>query len=588
MKRASFVFPFWKKEWFWSWKKGSFSSFRQAVFLSFIGHLIFIGLLIITEQGHFLGSHKSFGSESPWLTKLNSFSASALLPLLPPSLQDSLFDSIDKFRLPDGEKAALLEKLLQSWIDYYGDQLPEKQRNLPPEDLFKFWRQQPYFDFDSGDTVIPVLPPFESEELELFFLPKEKKDRLREFKSRGELNRRDLVIYRNRVIIRTPGGEVAIPEEYFFRQCPYEQLLACGAGLFYITEGFPTLEAQDDVGGSQEKELRETESIEQESVMKKNGFRVILITPSDETEEKTSLELKPEDDSDRLPLRLYQSNPTRVTQILDSLMAFSEGMQFKFFKEKYLDIYHPHQGDLPRFTRDFINSNLSNIIIAYNPIAGAFGFIEQLFFSKHLDYAFLEYWQRHPYTKTGWEALFYIASHLNFEKRGIAYLYSAYGETKRALTRWGRESDIYQKKAKAYIVKEVYEELTSTLERKNYQSLEEVLRWYTQKEKELYQFIAAHGPEVRSRALFSLALLYWEEGEEMKAIDIWQGLPPDYSSETFQDIREVLNYPTSMAKKIKMIGGVLNWERSDTNKRQLERLIKFHRWKVRVRTLPSL
>lgn len=562
-------------------------TFPQAVIISLVFHVIFWGVLIITAQGNFSGENKFFNGQSSWLTRLDSASSSAILPSLPPPVQGSLFESIDKLKLPDKEKAALLDKLLKSWIDFYGDKNPEGGI-ISPEDLFDFWRQQPFFDFDSGDTVVPVLPPFESEELKLFFLPKEKKDLLREFKSKGELNRQDVVIYRNRVIIHTPGGQVAIPEEYFFRQCPYEQLLACGAGLFYITEGFPSLEAQDDIESSREKKLSEVEGRAEETLSKKKDFQVMLIPGQNKRDGSPPIELNPEDASHRPPLRIYQTDPERVTQILDSLMGFSEGMQFKFFKEKYLDVYHPEQGDLPRFTREFISCNLSNIIIAYNPIAGAFGFIEQLFFSKHLDFAFLEYWQSHPYTKTGWEALFYIASHLNFEKRGIAYLYNAYEDAKRALNRWGFENDVHQKKAKAYIIKEVYQELISTLKRKDYHSIEEVLNWYTQKEIELYQFIAAHGREVKDRALFSLGLLFWEEGEEKKAFDIWQGMSSDYSSEAFQDIKEILNYAVPMAKKVEMINGVLNWERNHSSEKQLERLIKFHRWKVRVRTLPSL
>ena len=126
----------------------------------------------------------------------------------------------------------------------------------------------------------------------------------------------------------------------------------------------------------------------------------------------------------------------------------------------------------------------------------------------------------------------------------------------------------------------------SILKQKGYKSLNNVLAWYTQKEAEIYKFMASHGGEIRDRALFALGLLYWEEGEEDKALSVWQGIDSDYADETFQDIREIMSYSLPLTKKIKMIRGVLNWEQNRSSEQQLDRLIKFHRWKVRTRTLP--
>lgn len=562
-------------------------SFKQALSLSLAGHLLFFGAIIFTQSKdvHLISTKR--GWLPAWLSRVTSPSSpsASLLPTLPPAWQGSLFDSIDKFNLPEEEKAALLEKLLRSWIGSYQDKFPPGEMPFSPQELLKFWEQQPFFNFDSGDVVIPSLPPVPPDELKLFFLPKEKKEQLQEFKFRGQVDRDDVVIFRHKVLIKTPEGKVAIPEEYFFRQCPYEQLLACGAGLFYITEGFPLLDDSAKRKAEKEASLSPEAVLSGDRFLGVEDFKVILVHPPS-SEKPPPLQLEPEDVSNRPPLKIYQPDPQQVQRLLDSLMTFSEGLQFKFFKEKYLDKYHPDQGDLPRLTREFIKLNLSNVIIAYNPIAGAFGFIEQLFYSKHLDYAFLEYWRRHPYTRTGWEALFYIASHLNFEKRGLAYLYHAYDEAKIALRRWGVETDVHQKKAKAYVIKEVFEELLSILKQKGYKSLDDVLTWYAQKEAEIYKFMASHGGEIKNRALFALGLLHWEEGEEEKALSVWQDIDSAYADETFQDIREIMSYSLPLTKRIKMIRGVLNWEQNRSSEQQLDRLIKFHRWQVRTKTLP--
>ena len=128
--------------------------------------------------------------------------------------------------------------------------------------------------------------------------------------------------------------------------------------------------------------------------------------------------------------------------------------------------------------------------------------------------------------------------------------------------------------------------MLSILKQKGYKSLDDVLTWYAQKEAEIYKFMASHGGEIKNRALFALGLLHWEEGEEEKALSVWQDIDSAYADETFQDIREIMSYSLPLAKRIKMIRGVLNWEQNRSSEQQLDRLIKFHRWQVRTKTLP--
>ncbi|RLE04680.1 MAG: hypothetical protein DRI99_03660, partial [Candidatus Aminicenantes bacterium] len=96
-------------------------SFKQALSLSLAGHLLFFGAIIFTQSKdvHLISTKR--GWLPAWLSRVTSLSSpsASLLPTLPPAWQGSLFDSIDKFNLPEEEKAALLEKLLRSWIGSY-------------------------------------------------------------------------------------------------------------------------------------------------------------------------------------------------------------------------------------------------------------------------------------------------------------------------------------------------------------------------------------------------------------------------------------------------------------------------------------
>ena len=70
---------------------------------------------------------------------------------------------------------------------------------------------------------------------------KEKKDKLDYFRRNENLEKERYYIINNQVRVETEEGIKYIPEEFYFRQCPYEEIMAQGAGLFYITEGFPVL-----------------------------------------------------------------------------------------------------------------------------------------------------------------------------------------------------------------------------------------------------------------------------------------------------------------------------------------------------------
>lgn len=108
-----------------------------------------------------------------------------------------------------------------------------------------------------------------------------------------------------------------------------------------------------------------------------------------------------------------------INQLLDGWMELKEDQQFFYFKQNYLDQYHPDKGNLAKLLREFIYNNQSNVIIVVDKISGAFAFIEELYFNKPLDTYLPHYWRKFSKTQTGMECLFCLASFYDFERRGL-------------------------------------------------------------------------------------------------------------------------------------------------------------------------
>lgn len=431
------------------------------------------------------------------------------------------------------------------------------------------------FELDSGDAVYPIEPYLRGQGTRLRVLPQKKKDRLERYKQQGERDKDEVDVQGERVRVQTATGAKYIPTEYFFRRSPLEEILARGTDIFFIATGFPGFPPiGNDSGSSRVKDYKMADS---ETHHK--GLTVFLadaVAPPAESLSKSHPGQRP-------PLRIYH-NSQRVSRLLDGLMGFSEMQQFAFFKTDYLEKFHPDAGDLARLTRDFVHRNLCNVIIIYNSISSAFGFIEQLYYSKPLDKLYREYWWAHPGSRTGAEFLFCQAAHYDFEKRALAYLLAAYDDAERAVSGYYTEPDVFQKRAKAYVIVEIHDALMHALKINGYGSLEEAFDRYVEEQERIYRLIISfHGEETNS-ALFALGQLYWDEGKYRRAISTWGEIDNSYDYKTYKAIKKVHNENAAIESKIRRIEEILLQENEKNNHNLLDRLVRFHRWEKRENT----
>lgn len=555
-------------------------TFTSAVLSSIFMHGLLIILLLFSQTSSFLSTMKlkeknfeafiqAFGN-----IKEETLDKDTFEKFFSDMTEERMLKLASKFELNDlnlGKKlkVELFEELLKSYLE-----LPEDKIHINPEinysidDALTFLRKESEFELSSGDTVYRWDPLPGKESPRYYQLPKEKKERI-DFLRRNEIKEKDYVeISRNRVKVQIETRIKYIPIEYYFRDSPYEEIVARGADLFYIARGFPNLAESSFTYQQTEK------SNAFQFVDNKKGFNVIYL--------KSKLQ-----EQTRLPVQSQQLKKTLAIKhvefldLLDDLMKLREEEQFLYFKENYLEEYDPDDRNLAILTSEFIYRNLSNVIINYISISDAFTFIEELFFNKPMDNYFPIFWNENPNTKTGAALLLCLASVYDFEKRGIAYLFSAYKEAKKILSKKYTQTNVFNKKLKAYIIKETFDVLTIELGKKGYILVDEILNKYREEQIRIYKIVKRMGGEERDQALYAEGNLYWDEKNYDLAKQKWKEIDNPDISITFMEIKKVLDNYKNKQKMIQEINSIIHYHSSLDASSQLKRLLGFHRWKNR-------
>ncbi len=542
-------------------------SFSRAFLFSLVWNLILLGFFLNSYR---LDSHISKKSSAKKARKViakivrNRPGLSRILPSPErEKLADMLAGGAPGSSWESRDRIEALMDFLETLTDPGAGNDPEiSEESLTLKEIMKILERRGTIELESGDILFSGPSADDGNPLTFYSLPKTKRDRIAALRREEKQEREHASITRDSVRIKTAAGIKYIPLEYYFREPPYERILAQGASLFYIIQGFPDFEAAHPP------------TID---APPKNSERMHLFLIRD------LVPVLKEDPTVSMNESVFRAEEHQIREILDGLMHFPEDQQLHFFAERYLSAFDPNRGDLPYLTRELIRNNLCSIVINYNALSGAFGFIEQLYFSRPLDLTFHGYCLTNPETRTGTEFWLALASHYNFEKRAIQYLYKAYPEARGVLMQFFPDPDLFNKKLKAYIVKEIYEDLTSELHARGFPALEDALAEYSFAEKRIYdRIIRAGGPD-KNRGLYALACLYWEEKIHDQAVDVWSRIDGSFSFETFERIKSVLARSISQNQKVAQINNILEWDAHKGSEDLLERLLKYRRWEKRGR-----
>ena len=427
-----------------------------------------------------------------------------------------------------------------------------------------------------GGKLFPSFPYSHGLDENLKLLPESKTNKLAVLKKQPAM-KKSYVKRRNKVKINKREWNSLVPADYFFRNCPYEAILAQGADLFSFQSGFwsfvLTGENEDQNGRTHLSSRNKPEQPLWVFLLRKSDFSKIK-------DEGKFLSLKKEDK----PAFFYNKNES-IDSILDELMQYPEPEQFERFSQEYLTKYNLDDQNLADLTREFFYRNLGSVFFTISDKSEAFDQIEELFFNKVINKNIYDFWKLNPDSRVGSEVLFYLASQYGFEGKALGCLVKAYPTAKKFTAEKYFKLELYEEKAKCFVIEDIYEAVMDAMDKKEFQSIEELLEMYTKKQHEIYDRLSDKGGEIKNRGLFAKGCLYWEEMKIEKAMQQWSKIDENFSSRAFQEIKKVLIGLNDLDTKQILINRILDNYAHKGEEEYLARLEKYKKWSVREKIL---
>jgi hypothetical protein len=213
----------------------------------------------------------------------------------------------------------------------------------------------------------------------------------------------------------------------------------------------------------------------------------------------------------------------------------------------------------------------------------AFDFLEELFYNRPIYDALSANVQQHPRTKTAAEFIFMLADAYDFERRALIIMDTVYDDAGEMLSNLSRRTNAYNYKVKAYVLREMVDEVRARLRSAGFRTVAVAARRYRDESVALYHILESLPGENANRARFALGQLYWEDGATQQAMSVWQTIDPAYSSKAFQLIRPYLGTTgDGLAAALPKISEILNDEATEGNGALLRRQLRFHKWTIRA------
>lgn len=570
-----------------------FRSFSFCAITSLLLHMTVLGLVVYTRSlRHYSGpegdivlaDREAFFQAMSMLRAERSKEATGEDAALTPSLSEEEMitflaeaPALDS-QLTRRERIEIFHELLDSWLGAKeGHSELKSEVNLenmaPPENR----RGQEPLSLRSGSKFF-ASGPYAPGGTGLYKISPELSRRLAALRSSEKYERDQTLVRGGYVRVAAAAGYKDVPAGYYFRDCPYEEMMTVGANLFYLQTGFHVLKKTILSGRPETKTKKSSFS------GPGSDFVVFLLEPGS---------LKPPAPITKKSLEALALRPGEMDMILDELMELPEEEQFTQFVSNYLERYNPDKGDLALLTKEFINRNLGMVFIATSPFQAAFDFLEEIYFNKRTQSYLEACCKDYRETKLGTEILFILAALTDFEKRTLGYLFDAYESVGKVLT--GREKilNVFSPKAKAFAIKGVMEAVLETMEKAGIQSEADLIRLYENYEASLYELLAESGGETRDRALFALGCLFWNSRKYDEAVKTWKSIRSSYERRAFKELQRLIQsfesvtngVPADYSLIASRVDDVLARENGSRTKKQLRRMIPFKKWSLRYRHL---
>ena len=374
-------------------------------------------------------------------------------------IQDSSLEKNDISQLTN----SLVESLIALQKGYVS--LEPSDADSREDQIFKKIKDS---ELDSGTKlfIAPLAPG--KNEIKFSVLTKDKSEAFNKLSDKLTAEKEDFIYSGQRVRRNIPnGGFKIVPEGYFFRDSPYEELLALGADLFYIVTGFPSIHKKT----KQIKKIAEDRNSVENIFLDLKKFDVFLVEKTIQGKDVTISDAA----TQKTESKKTHIDEREIDQILNDLMTLPELEQLEKFQTDYLDKNEIDDQSLTELTHEFTRNNLSTLMFDISDITSAFDYIEEIYFNKTLDHIFYKIWLKTPSSKIGVEFLLCMASHIRFEKNGLYYLQKAYKGACDFLSQTYNRTEMFNKRQKSFVIKDLYDDLLKKLPSLGFHSMEQVL-----------------------------------------------------------------------------------------------------------------
>ncbi|MGB8959348.1 MAG: hypothetical protein WCC00_10120 [Candidatus Aminicenantales bacterium] len=476
-------------------------------------------------------------------------------------------------RLGEREQTEIFRSLMRESLAHRG----KKQGNLSALD-FPAWGLLPGSDasgpirLPEGDAIFPLSTDLDGRP-KYYRLPAKAAKQIESLRSLGDQERGSPETRGSKVEVRTERGFDLVPNEYYYRVCPYEQMVALGGSVFYAVSGFPRLEAGDGPNAPGEASGPEHDAPAPRSAIPAAENVTFIFIPVSVPRENPVSEVA----SPALP-ELSEEN---IPKILDRLMELSDEDQVRAFRDRYLAGYDPDDPLLARLTQRFLYENLGGVFNLGDRLATAFDFAEELFFNKLFQNELIDYGLKNRRSRTGTEILLCLAALYDFERRGLAYLADSLDEIEAVLDNRPGRADLFNKQTKAFVLGEVYRDLIFGIRRRNLEDLDAVLQEYREEQTKIYRLLIDIGGEAANRARYALGGMYWDEGREGLALKEWKAIDLAYTTPILSQLRWIMSLTYGEELVWSRINSVFQEESKKNTTAALNRLTKFHLWEKR-------
>lgn len=482
-------------------------------------------------------------------------------------IQDSSLEKDDISQLTN----SLVESLIALQKGYVS--LEPSDADSREDQIFKKIKDS---ELDSGIKlfIAPLAPG--KNEIKFSVLTKDKSEAFNKLSDKLTAEKEDFIYSGQRVRINIPnGGFKIVPEGYFFRDSPYEELLALGADLFYIVTGFPSIYKKT----KQIKKIAEDRNSVENIFLDLKKFDVFLVEKTIQGKDVTISDAA----TQKTESKKTHIDEREIDQILNDLMTLPELEQLEKFQTDYLDKNEIDDQSLTELTHEFTRNNLSTLMFDISDITSAFDYIEEIYFNKTLDHIFYKIWLKTPSSKIGVEFLLCMASHIRFEKNGLYYLQKAYKGACDFLSQTYNRTEMFNKRQKSFVIKDLYDDLLKKLPLLGFHSMEQVLAFYQEVEIGVYNLIIDLDEEAKNIGLFERGRHAWDNEQYLEALEHWKNIDDSYSTKNLQDIRRVISQNLELPQIILDINSSLNWYSESEQREFIARLVQFGKWKNRYK-----